>query len=181
MKFANGSSESILLLRQVGGLSRVSTSQRAGSRPFNFALANTLCMAAARRPGVRSRQTASFSFRWRWGRSRFPPGCCRSAGCPSRRSAAASASACRCRDRAGAPGFRRHAGPRVRGAVRLAGRLSAARPLAMDQSQNHSCTNIPSVLDPDVLLVTDANGHIGISLAKRVSQRGPQIAGRRAA
>jgi hypothetical protein len=48
LEFANGS-ESILLFRQVGSLSRVLASQRAGSSPLSSAIANRLWMAAARR------------------------------------------------------------------------------------------------------------------------------------
>ena len=42
IEFANGSSESILLFGQVGSLSSVSASQRAGSRPLSLAVANKL-------------------------------------------------------------------------------------------------------------------------------------------
>lgn len=42
VEFANGSSESILLFGQVGSLSSVSASQRAGSRPLSLAVANKL-------------------------------------------------------------------------------------------------------------------------------------------
>jgi hypothetical protein len=50
LEFANGSSESILLLGQVGSFSRVLASQRAGPSPLSLAIANRLWMAAARRP-----------------------------------------------------------------------------------------------------------------------------------
>jgi energy-coupling factor transporter ATP-binding protein EcfA2 len=50
VEFANGSSESSLLLGELGSLSRVSANQRAGSSPLSLAVANRLWMAAARRP-----------------------------------------------------------------------------------------------------------------------------------
>ena len=42
VEFANGGSESIRLLEQVGSFSRVSASQREGSSPLSLAVANKL-------------------------------------------------------------------------------------------------------------------------------------------
>ena len=71
---ANGSSESILLFGQVGSLSRVSASQRAGSSPLSLAVANRLWMAVARRPARSEPANSQFFLPMAIGRIAFSIG-----------------------------------------------------------------------------------------------------------
>jgi len=70
LEFANGS-ELILLFRQVGSLSKVLASQRAGSSPLSLAIANRLWMAAARRPARSESANSQFFLPMAIGRIAF--------------------------------------------------------------------------------------------------------------
>ena len=71
----SGNNESIWLLGYVGRRSKMLASQRAGSRPLSFAVANMLWIAAAARRSARSETVKSqFFCRWQSGGWRSRPG-----------------------------------------------------------------------------------------------------------